>query len=277
MSDRSVLEEAFARLLVNDGIFDDSPLSTSPVHYKPIKDIRALSDQCVYNGTDISDDLDVFEDDANNNNIDRSFSESVITNGTKRQNSTTPTSPDNKRRKSVTFADSNGGDLVEVREFDNTVDPIQNYLSDHVRTNREASCPKYLLLFSQPCANFSDFMRKLFTQKVCLENAQIISEDVLIGTIKVQNLAFEKYVHVRLTTDSWKTFFDVEAKFLHSESPDVDVFTFRVQIAPAVKSVKFCVRYRCNAMDFWDNHDSNNYCVAAREYPDSNVLSQNDE
>nr|XP_039251921.1 protein phosphatase 1 regulatory subunit 3B-like [Styela clava] len=275
MSDRSVLEEAFAKLLVNDGIFDESALSTSPVHYKPLKNIRALSGQCVYNITDIPDDIEVFEDLANNN-IERNFSESLIQNGPKRQNSTTPTSPDSKRRKSVTFADSNGGDLVEVREFDNTVDPIQNCLSDHARPNREASCPKYVLQFPQPCANFSDFMRKLFTQKVCLENAQIISEDILIGTLKVQNLSFEKYVHVRLTVDSWKSFFDVEAKFLHSESPDVDVFTFRVQITPGTKSVQFCVRFCCNGMSFWDNNDGANYCVNEREHSGSNIVSRND-
>lgn len=46
--------------------------------------------------------------------------------GVKRRSSVATTSPQTKRRKSVTFADSQGGILVQVREFDKHVDPLQH-------------------------------------------------------------------------------------------------------------------------------------------------------
>lgn len=116
-------------------------------------------------------------------------------------------------------------------------------------------------MFSQPCANYSDFMRKLCTKKLCMENAQIITENVIIGTVKVLNLSYEKSVTVRYTTDAWKTHNDLEAKFLHSESADIDIFTFRLTIPKRAETVAFCIKYCCNGSEYWDNNNDCNYCV----------------
>lgn len=268
MSDSSLLEEAFSRLFVREIVNDTLP-SAEDYDVSVIKDLRSASDHCLYTKQMDNDDDDdtCFEDD-NNNSIHESCSESVV-DGNLRRPSSSRGSPDPKRRKSVTFADSQGGDLVEVREFDNTIEPLQNGLSNsphryHSFKDDGATAAKFTLLFPQPCANYSSFTRRLSTQKVSLENAQIIYADVLIGTIKVQNLDYDKSVTLRYSMDGWRTLCDLEAKFLHSDSPDVDVFTFKVKIGPEVSTVQFCVRFRCKSQEFWDNNDGNNYSVVAR-------------
>lgn len=278
MSD-SLLDEAFSRLLVtennNGSLEEDFDQCDTILINNFDKTRQPETDQCasIFQREEISS-----EDDERNCILQSSLSESIVNAGKRRSDSdpSPRTSPQPKRRKSVTFADSQGGILVQVREFDNNVDPLQAELTNISKYASEKTPEaNFILLFPQPCVNYTAFMRKLFTQKVSLENAQVTANDAIVGTIKVQNLAFEKKVDVRLTTDSWQTFCDVDCKFLHSDTAYVDVFTFRFAIPCDTRSAKFCVRFRCNEQEFWDNNDGLNYCVMARQHPDDTSSGKN--
>lgn len=265
MSGGYVIEEAFARMLLHESILDDANLTASLSRITSLKDLRVVSRHCMYRANS-DEDCRTFDNDSNTNVIQKSLSENGIL-LKKRLLRSGFLSPF-RRRKSVTFADTRGRDLVQVREFDKSVDPLQNCLSYRRRSvNPVVSSPKYIAMFCQPCANYSDFMRQLCTGKVCLENAQIISENIIIGTVKVQNLSYEKYVTVRYTTDAWKSHNELDAKFLHSESADIDIFTFRITIPKGAESVAFCIRFCCNGFEYWDNNNDCNYCVKARDLP----------
>ncbi|KAJ1942809.1 hypothetical protein FBU59_003092, partial [Linderina macrospora] len=84
-----------------------------------------------------------------------------------------------------------------------------------------------LVAVRKPSPSFSPFE----PSPVVLETVEY-AKGVLTGTVKVHNLAFEKHVSVRLTTDEWKTVEDVTADFVRSVAPvdgvrpSVDRFRF---------------------------------------------------
>ena len=135
MSNRYAIEDAFARLLLSESIFDDASLAASLQRVTSVKDLRVVSHHCVYRSNSDDDYDSTYEDDSDNVVIQRSVSESGILLKKKIIKSGF-LSPHYRRRKSVTFADTIGRDLVQVREFDNNVDPIQNCLSDKERSHR---------------------------------------------------------------------------------------------------------------------------------------------
>lgn len=55
-------------------------------------------------------------------------------------------------------------------------------------------------------SNLNDCRRILEEKKVSLENVIVReSESIVVGTVKVRNLSFDKEVVVRVTYDKWKT------------------------------------------------------------------------
>lgn len=93
---------------------------------------------------------------------------------------------------------------------------------------------------------------------------------VLIGSVAVQNLAFDKLVVARFTLDYWKTTSEVVAEYNNDvrkrqTADGCDRFTFYIKLEDQVKlenkSMFFCVRYIVNGHDYWDSNDSMNYQV----------------
>ena len=92
----------------------------------------------------------------------------------------------------------------------------------------------------------------------------------LIGSIAVQNLAFNKIVVSRFTFDYWKTTSDVVAEYNHDvrrkeQNDGLDRFSFSLKLADQVnlenKTMFFCVRYTVNGQDYWDSNNGFNYQV----------------
>lgn len=86
---------------------------------------------------------------------------------------------------------------------------------------------------------------------------------VLTGTVRVFDLAFEKQVTVRYTTDGWATSHDVDASWLQAED-----WGFRVeglgQGDALPEFVEYAVRYRVGGAEhgdgeYWDNNGGQNY------------------
>lgn len=123
--------------------------------------------------------------------------------------------------------------------------------------------------FAQPASNYLEFRKTLDEKNVSLENVIIKeSEESVIGTIKVRNLSFEKQVFVRSSTDSWSTQEDTYCTFLNNNPAALqcvkiiyDTFSFRLTLPPKSRCLEFCVCYKTDQGEFWDNNDGKNYQI----------------
>jgi len=93
---------------------------------------------------------------------------------------------------------------------------------------------------------------------------------VLIGSVAVANLAFQKHVAARFTLDYWRTTSEVVAVYYHDvrrkQAPDgYDRFSFEIKLDDQAnlehKTMFICIRYTVNGQEFWDNNHGMNYQV----------------
>lgn len=84
------------------------------------------------------------------------------------------------------------------------------------------------------------------------------------GIVDVANLAFEKAVAVRFTTDHWQTVLERLAEY-HSPSDHIlnyDEFRFTTDINfTEAKTLFLCVRYSVKGEEFWDSNKGLNYQI----------------
>lgn len=127
--------------------------------------------------------------------------------------------------------------------------------------------PPWQVTFSQPASDYLAFRRKLDQNNVSLENVIVReSEQCLVGTVKVRNLAYDKEVVVRVSSDRWSTHEDVHCIYVEQPgSPSAltlyDTFRFRLTLPVASNIIEFCVRYRTDGKELWDNNEGNNYLI----------------
>jgi hypothetical protein len=93
----------------------------------------------------------------------------------------------------------------------------------------------------------------------------------LVGTVTVANVAFEKHVSTRFTTDNWQTMSEVKAEYCQSQTRTYDRFQFLLKLpdqGDLVISFVFCIRYEVNGQEYWDNNSGKNYLAnIARKMP----------
>lgn len=122
----------------------------------------------------------------------------------------------------------------------------------------------YLVLdFVEPAADYLHLRNRLKAQHVCLETCSV-REHLLSGTVKVQNISFQKWVWVRITFDSWRSFQDVQCLYMNNVygCPDTDTFSFSISVPGDLRppvTVEFCLQYRAQERTFWDNNQGVNY------------------
>ena len=97
-----------------------------------------------------------------------------------------------------------------------------------------------------------------------------LDKKILMGSVIVRNLAFNKLVVARFTLDYWKTTSEVVAEYNNNvrqkQTEDgCDRFTFSIKLEDQAnlenKTMFFCVRYNVNGQEYWDNNNSINYQV----------------
>lgn len=120
-----------------------------------------------------------------------------------------------------------------------------------------------VLDFVQPAKDYLDLRNRLKAQHVCLETCSI-QDRLLSGTVKVQNLSFQKLVWVRITFDSWLSFQDVPCQYLNNVygCPDTDTFSFSISMPEdrePSSAVEFCIQYQTPDQTYWDNNQKKNY------------------
>lgn len=117
----------------------------------------------------------------------------------------------------------------------------------------------------------SNFPKETFersTQAVRLEKVFLSTDNtMLIGTVAVANISFQKWVAARFTLDYWKTTSEVGADFSNDKSPvdGFDRFNFNIRLADLAnlesKTMLMCVRYNVDGREFWDNNNAQNYQI----------------
>lgn len=128
--------------------------------------------------------------------------------------------------------------------------------------------------FAQPASDYLAFRSKLDKNSVSLENVIVReSEQMLVGTIKVKNLSYDKEIVIRMTVDSWKSHDDVVCSYV--EQPGLagqtavrnlfDTFRFRAPLPKESNVIEFCVRYISDCGEFWDNNCGKNYVVSKKQ------------
>lgn len=179
------------------------------------------------------------------------------------------------KRKTVRFADSLGLDLEQKTYFE----------SDDVRENESrilqspfSFTPSHsashlanvrLNFTNLPSRSEAEISHLARTQCVCLHSIKITDTNVS-GVIHVLNLACDKQVCVRYTSDGWITFSETRAIFTRAVGSDgaVDSFSFFLSLPkdmPVGAICEFCVRYSVNGASYWDNNADQNYKLQCME------------
>lgn len=165
----------------------------------------------------------------------------------------------NRRKKAVRFADALGLDLEEVKLFID-VDGSQNFWGRHQQhlTNKTLQTTFH----QSPRRQNPDFLAQVSHKKVCLENVSVNGLAVT-GTVRVANMAFEKQVRIRYTTDCWKHSATVNAVYVTGSSEcgsDAFAFTLLAPLdVPDYSVLEFCVCYNTQGNEYWDNNGGKNY------------------
>ncbi|KAI9665452.1 MAG: hypothetical protein M1829_005731 [Trizodia sp. TS-e1964] len=120
-------------------------------------------------------------------------------------------------------------------------------------------------------SNFPRPSRERSAMPVEVERVFLSSDNkMLIGTVAVANLAFNKTVVARFTLDYWKTTSEVVAEFNNDVRREQandgrDRFNFNIKLADQAnlenKTLFFCVRYNVNGQEYWDSNGTINFQV----------------
>ncbi|KAM6924475.1 protein phosphatase 1 regulatory subunit 3A [Xenentodon cancila] len=190
--------------------------------------------------------------------------------------------------KRVAFADTTGGDLVDVREFfafdsDEESDSAK-WEEEEAKYRKPELAPTYEVRpeFRGPAE--SVLLQAVRTNKVEVERVSPEEDEPLSfsGIIRVLNISFHKAVYIRSTMDNWASYFDYPAEYVQgSHDGDTDQFSFKLSFAPPYTThgsrIEFVVRYETSGGDFWANNSSMNYAVTLLlSYEDDAVQTNTD-
>jgi protein phosphatase 1 regulatory subunit 3A/B/C/D/E len=133
----------------------------------------------------------------------------------------------------------------------------------------QASSGHWELEFVQPAADYFGFKKRLESQNVCLENVFVNDTALRVtGTLKEKNLSFHKEVNIRFTFDNWKSYRDCQATHVpvqafpdNPHSLDTFCFSFDIYKDVTVDKLDFCIQFKSEGMEFWDNNQGKNYTI----------------
>jgi len=115
----------------------------------------------------------------------------------------------------------------------------------------------FVAKFSTPCRHLTE------NRLLCLKSYHVTRYS-LSGVIVVKNISYEKRVFVRFSLNDWKSFGDIEARFLNADHANgEDVFQFRLDFPfrlPLGTRLEIALAYEtADGEIFWDNNDQDNY------------------
>uniref|UniRef100_A0A914UYI1 CBM21 domain-containing protein n=1 Tax=Plectus sambesii TaxID=2011161 RepID=A0A914UYI1_9BILA len=194
-----------------------------------------------------------------------------------------PTSPTSSLKKSVTFADSVGLNLEEIKLFTNQTDFRDDYfefadnllLSSRRQAHTFPVLSSHLTAFTKaeqqremqirwPLRGKGEVHKIVEAQNVCIESMSCSSMSTS-GLVGVKNIAFEKQVQLRYTINAWETYSEIPCMFPFSSvfnNHYTFCFSFCLPLdLPVGSCCELCVCYTTAEQEFWDNNDSKNYRI----------------
>ncbi|KAK2851736.1 hypothetical protein Q5P01_008012 [Channa striata] len=174
--------------------------------------------------------------------------------------------------KRVSFADTTGGDLVDVKEFvafdsDEEGDSAK-WEQEEAKYRKPERQPTYHVHPEFTAAADGALLQAVHANKVEVEQVSPVENEPLAfsGLVRVLNISFHKAVYIRSTMDNWASYFDHPAEYVQgSHDGDTDQFSFKLSFAPPYithgSRTEFVVRYETSEGDFWANNSSMNYAV----------------
>ncbi|CAL2041308.1 unnamed protein product [Caenorhabditis brenneri] len=182
--------------------------------------------------------------------------------------------------KRVRFADSLGLDLENLQYFVKEDLNSTQQFSIHFSSIPSSSSPPpqlpnipktlinqpapRLVLHNFPYRSEHEYALKTRQSRVCV-SALRASGSSIVGQVNLLNVAFDKVVVVRYTTNGWQTQDEIVASYSHRlfATDDIDAFNFTIAIPVKLTEGKceFCVQYQVAGEEFWDNNDGQNYIV----------------
>ncbi|XP_055022050.1 protein phosphatase 1 regulatory subunit 3A-like isoform X2 [Boleophthalmus pectinirostris] len=173
--------------------------------------------------------------------------------------------------KRVSFADTTGGDLVDVKEFtafDSDDEDSAKWEEEEAKYRQSQQVPVYHVHPEFSVLSGNDLLQAVRTNKVEVENISPVENDPLAfcGEIRVFNISFNKAVYIRCTMDHWASYYDHPAEYVQgSNDGDTDKFCFKLCFASPYTThgsrMEFVVRYETSEGDYWANNSKMNYVV----------------
>lgn len=174
--------------------------------------------------------------------------------------------------KRVSFADTTGGDLIDVKEFiaydTDEEEDSERWEEEEAKYRKPQREPTYRVLVEFEAPTGDALLQAVRTNKVEVEQIASVEDEpfAFSGVIRVLNISFHKAVYVRSTMDNWVTYFDHPAEYVQgSHDGDTDQFSFKLSFAPPYithdSRIEFVVRFETCDGDFWANNSSLNYAV----------------
>ncbi|XP_034393172.1 protein phosphatase 1 regulatory subunit 3A isoform X2 [Cyclopterus lumpus] len=190
--------------------------------------------------------------------------------------------------KRVFFADTTGGDLVDVKEFvafdSDDEEESTRWEEEEAKYRKPERQPIYHVQpeFNAPTAGA--LLQAVHCNKVEVEQISPAENEPLAfsGVIRVLNISFHKAVYIRSTMDNWATYFDHPAEYVQgSHDGSTDQFSFKLSFAPPYTThgsrIEFVVRYETSDGDYWANNSSMNYVVTLLlSYEDDSTRTNDD-
>ncbi|XP_065360678.1 protein phosphatase 1 regulatory subunit 3B-B isoform X2 [Calliphora vicina] len=194
-----------------------------------------------------------------------------------------------RARKKVIFADDEGLSLTQIRVMSepSNVPPYWStkfleQITQGLVTPHPAD--QWTVDFKQPASDYLAFRQTIESDYVSLENVIVKDEEsIVVGTVKVKNISFQKEVIVRVTWDDWKSQQDIFCTYNKAYGPATcahvifDTFSFKITLPPSSKRLEFCICFRADTQEFWDNNKGLNYTISKRSPFYYNALSPYDK
>lgn len=193
------------------------------------------------------------------------------------------------RKKFVRFADVLGLDLADVKTFVDEVPKVPKSAYEDLDFCLEPPVVQQISLgpkadrvlvplFQQPGA-LPCFLDKVREKQVNLENAAVTDPVTLTitGTVRVRNLDFHKSVYVRYSTDSWRSFSDLQASYVENSCDgfsDKFAFTIYGNSVQIGQRIEMAIRFHCRGQQFWDNNYDMNYVFQCLPITQPNQVAQ---
>ncbi|KAJ8016781.1 hypothetical protein DPEC_G00010930 [Dallia pectoralis] len=169
----------------------------------------------------------------------------------------------------VSFADTIGGDLAEVKEFVQFNSDEENesrWEEEEAKYRPKMSEPTYSVIPGWTVPTAAALTQAVHTNKVEVESVSPIEDEPLafVVYIRVLNISFKKTVCVRSTMDNWSNYFDCPAEYVQGDG-ETDTFSYKLSFCPPYlyqgARIEFVVRYETPDGDYWANNSHMNYPV----------------